>query len=300
MIQKLFCSWGRLYEEVFLVRFPAYFLILAVLACANPSVSFSASLLLDAAVREVLEDNVNPLLSGAAKPRTGADGKAMPAGGRLQGTGLLQTGSVGTGTGDRHTVLSAGGGASSCVGPEAEISIKAGIERQQFSKFTELDATSAGLYGALFKQFSDINAAQIGLSAVRSTYRFRALGGHGIRGSFDLRQTLSMKFWLNEGFEYERYDARSSAFSYNGRSAGLRAGYRFTSALSLVAAYTCLLRKFGTGMQTTVHSAAFTGAWRIVRGVDLTASFERQAYTSVPLQTQNRNNLSSLGIAVFY
>ncbi len=141
---------------------------------------------------------------------------------------------------------------------------------------------------------------QIGLAAVHSACDFQALAGNSARGSLELRQKLSMKFWLNEGFEYERYDARSDAFDYNGRSASLRAGYRITASITPMAAYTCLLRKFGNGMQTTVHSVAFGAAWRIIPGLDLTASFERLAYSSIPLNTRGRNNISSLGLAVYY
>jgi hypothetical protein len=280
--------------------FVGHFLVAAFTIFVSPVTALAAFWTFDGSIKEVYEDNVNPLLSAAGAPALVEGGRTAPVGVRLSDGALAQGGILGTGVGDFYTVISAAGGVASAVGVETEASIKAEVARYQFNKFTELNATSVGVRTALFKQFSDMNSARFGFSARETEYDTHELNADTFSASFELRQQLRLRFWLSEGFIYEKNRAKASEFTYGGPSFSVRTGYQFTAKTMAVISYTYLERKYNNGAKTTMRAPALDGRWKIAKGTDFFASFVHQTYQSTLAGSNAKDNVSSIGIVFYY
>ena len=276
-------------------------LLFMVLLLMSTPTAFSASLTIDASLSRVYEDNINPLLSGAPRPFSGrAGGKKTLSGAHLNEAELSEAGASGTEDGDSYTVLSASGGASSVVGVETYLSIRAEASHTRYVQFTELDVTTAGLRLGLFKQFSDLNSAELTIFARKNAFREQALDGSTYAAVFEVRQQPSSRFQVGEVFSYEKNNARSALFSYAGRAFGIRSSYAFTDGLSAGLGYSCLFRRFESGVQAVLHSGSVNATWEPTRQFKLFGSFEHQRYETEPSHQRAENNISSLGIGFSY
>lgn len=277
------------------------FLLLTVLMVLSTPPAFSASPMIDASLSRAYEDNINPLLSGAPMPFSVWDrGKKTLAGAQTNEPGIAGARAAGTGAGDAYTMLSASGGVTSVVGVETDLSVKAEASRTRYARFSELDATTAGLRLGLFKQFSDLHSAELSAYGRVNWYREPALDGSTYAALLDVRQQVSSRFWVGEGFSYEKNNAKSALFAYAGRTAGIRTGYAFTGGFSAVLAYTCLFRKFESSVQVVLHSGSLSGRLDVTRQFKIEASFEHQRYETEPSGEHAENNLATLGLGFLY
>lgn len=276
-------------------------LLIALLFFTVPAPSAEAFIILDASVLQVYEDNVNPALSGARRP--GMDGETVrstPLGARLAPDALQQAAASGTNTADYYTVLSVSGGPAAVVGVETELSVKAEITAYRFHRFTELNATAAGLRADLFKQFSDMHSAQLELACRRTEYQADVLNAETFAGSFELRQQVRTRLWLNEKFGYEENRGDDNSFTYSGRSIGLRTEYHARRKTAAAAGYGFTLREFTNGRRIYLHSVAANGKLEAAKDFFILAGVEHQRYKALPARVRTRNNIASLGVAFSY
>ncbi len=261
----------------------------------------SGEVTLDASLKEVYEDNVNPSLSGPGGAMGGATGRplTMPMGIRMGGPPPAKGSTSGSDTGDLYTVLSAAIGSTAEVGVETELFIKAQATRYQYGKFTELNATSIGLSAGVFRQFSDLLAAQLGLSARTSDYRDNLRNSKTYGGTVGLRQQLTPEFRLMEGLGYEKNDADAAVFSYKGPLFSLGAGYLVAQKTLVNVGYGYLIRKFDDGSRTKLHSLTLGIDREIAKRTHISASYEHQSYEAA-LPGSDTDNIVTLGIAFSY
>ncbi len=279
----------------------AFFLLLMLIINFVFSAAASGEVTLDASLKEVYEDNVNPSLSGPGSPMGGGTGRTMtmPMGIRMGGPPPAKGSTSGTDTGDLYTVLSAAIGSRAEVGVETEMFIKAEATRYQYGKFTELNATSIGLSAGAFRQFSDLLAAQLGLSARTSDYRENARNSKTYGGTLALKQQLTQEFLLREGLGYEKNDADAAVFSYKGPIFSLGAGYLVAPKTLVNAGYGYLIRKFDDGSRTKLHSLTLGIDREIAKWMHIFASYEHQSYEAA-LPGSDTDNIVTLGISFSY
>jgi hypothetical protein len=275
-----------------------YCLLMIIITLFTPAAAMPDTVLLDASVKGVYEDNINPLLSGAHRPFPAAPHeKSIAAGARFDGISPVDSVEKGTGTADFYTVLSTAGGVGALVGPEMEVSLKAELMRYQFVKFAELNATTIGLHARLIKQFSDIHSAGFGFLTYRTEFQADAFEGSGFSATFNLQQQPASRFWLNESFKSERHGADADLAGFEGNSVALQAGYRFSSVSEASVSYGFHRRKFHNGVQLAVHLFAVAGTRELIRHVSLVGSFERQDYRSFPSHDRAADHILTIGIA---
>lgn len=277
-----------------------YFAILALFAHLVPAVCFSDSLTIDASFKEVYETNVNPLLSGAARSFARDDReRQLPAAARISSSSVSGAGTLGTHTSDFYSVLNAAAGWASIIGPEAELAVRAELERQQFRNFSELNASTFGTRAVLSKQFSDLHSMRMGFTARRTGYHIDALTGSGFTTTVGARQQPASRFCMDEAFMYERYRAKDD-IGYAGFGLALQTGYRMSPALTAALSYGFLRRIFNDGPVTLLHALTLSGAWEPVRHFNIFASFEHQRYESAPSRLHASNSISTFGVGCSY
>jgi hypothetical protein len=282
-----------------MARITWHFLLIFMAFLADPARALPASLVLDAKVLEVHEDNIDPLLSGAARPFSPEDGtRLVPA--------AVRTGNArpvplsGSRSGDFITMADVVAGFSTIAGPGTDLSFTVQLERAQYARFTGLDASVAGIGSKLSCQFSDVHSFSSMLACDRTWYDFDGLTGNTCGGNFELRHLTSMKFWVGEGIHYERHRARDPAMTFTGRILTVRSGYRFRERTTVVLTYTHLDRDFNDGSRIQMRSAALSAARDLTSHVRGLASFEHQRIASDPLGRRTGNNIFSLGVDCSY
>lgn len=277
-----------------------YFSILALLAAVIPAPCFSASLTLDASLKEIRESNLNPLLSGAGRSFAGDEReRQLPAAAMISSDSVMETTSNGTSTADFYTVLNASGGMTSIIGPEADLFVRIELERQQFRKFSELNATTVGIRGGLLKQLSDVHSMRVGVTGRRTEYHLDALTGSGFSAIAGLRQQTASRFCLDEAVLYERYRAAGN-IHYAGNGLALQAGYRLSPAMTSALAYGFFRREFDEGLRTSLHSLTLSGVWKPMLHFSISTSLELQRYESHPSRSRASNSIASVGAGYTY
>jgi hypothetical protein len=266
---------------------------------AAPAAVLPASLVLDAKIQEVHEDNINPLLSGAARPFSPEDGtRLVPA--ALWSGGARPAPRPSTRSGDLITVADLAAGFSTIAGPGTDLSFTLELERAQYGRFAGLNASTAGISSKLSCQFSDMHSFSSLLACDKTWYDRDGLTGNTCGGNLELRQLTSMKFWIGEGIHYERHRARDPGLTFTGRILTIRSGYRFRERTSAVLTYTHLHRGFNDGSRILMRSVTLSAARDLTARVRALASFEHQRVASDPAADRTGNNIFSLGMGYSY
>ncbi len=274
-------------------------ILLLVCCLLCPPRSMPASLELGASFRSVHEDNVNQLLSGAGRAPAGDDPERPPVAASVSGRRSLRL-PGGSREGDRSTIAALNAGASTVAGPGAEVLLLAEFRQFRFSRFTGLDASTAGLRTVLLQQFTDVHSLQASLSAGRAWYDADGMTDSRWGGTAELLQQTASKFWLAEGAQFERRRTRDSTFRSEDKAVHLRTGYRFRELTSVVITYRHLLRGMNSGSRLLVDSLALEGQWEVVRRLQVEAFVEHQRIEADPQATKTGNTIVSAGVAWSY
>ena len=282
-----------------MARITWHLLLIFMASLAYPADALPASLVLDAKIQEVHEDNINPLLSGAARPFSPEDGTRLVPAAILAGNARPAP-APGSRSGDFITLADAAAGFSTIAGPGTDVSFTLGLERAQYNRFTGLNASAAGISSKLSCQFSDMHSFSSMLACDRTWYESDGLTGNTCGGNFELRQLTSMKFWVGEGIHYERHRTRDPGLTFTGRIVTVRSGYRFREKTSAVLTYTHLHRSFNDGSRILMQSGALSAARDLTNRLRALASFEHQRVASDPAAGRTGNNIFSLGLGYSY
>jgi hypothetical protein len=186
------------------------------------------------------------------------------------------------------------------VGPGTDLSFAIEFERAQYSRFTGLNASSAGIGSKLSCQFTDMHSFSSMLGCDRTWYDSDGLSENTCAGNFEVRQQTATKFWVGEGVHLERHRSRDPSLTFMGRILTIRSGYRFGEATNAVLTYTHLHRAYNDGSRILMHSGALSAARDVTRRVRAVASFEHQHIASDPAANRTGNNILSLGLGYFY
>ena len=244
-------------------------IVLSILYINSPS---WAGPTLDVGVRGTYEDNINGSTTDANKE------------------------------GDYSTTVSAAiGGYTEVVSRTTYLFLKGGGDRSYYNKYPQLDATVGYLSAGVYHRMGDVLSMQITAKGRDKDFEGTTRDSTSYGGAFELKQQLTSSFWIKEGFEYEKNDAKSDSLDYKGQSAGIWAGIRATPNTFLGIGYSYLLRKYElTNFESTSRTISGSIAWKMVSKIYANAGYDRQINDSDAPGTKYYNNIHTVGLSYSY
>lgn len=228
----------------------------------------SGELIFDVGVKETYEDNISGSPSDANKK------------------------------GDFYTTVSAAVGGYTEVADGTYLFLRGDAANYLYSKYDDLNATIAGISAGMYKELGDVLSAQIALKGKLKEFKGEPRDSNAFGGTFELKQKITSKFWIKEGYEYEKNNADSKLFSYDAHSIGVWSGYLITPKTMLNLGYSYLTRKYEDtgGFKTKSHTISAGVAHEIVKKVYVNVGYDRQFNDSNVSNTDYNNNIYTLGV----
>ncbi|MCL4476990.1 MAG: hypothetical protein M1508_12320 [Nitrospirae bacterium] len=228
----------------------------------------SGELIFDVGVKETYEDNINGSPVDADKK------------------------------GDFYTTISAAVGGYTEVADGTYLFLRGDAATYLYSKYDDLDATIGGISAGVYKELGDILSAQIALKGKIKEFKGEPRDSNAYGGTFELKQQITRKFWIKEGYEYEKNSADSRLFSYDGHSIGVWSGYKITPETMLNVGYSYLTRKYddASGFKTKSHTVSVGAVRELVKMVYVNLGYDRQFNDSNVSNTDYKNNIYTIGV----
>ncbi|MCL5022421.1 MAG: hypothetical protein M1497_03480 [Nitrospirae bacterium] len=204
--------------------------------------------------------------------------------------------------GDFYTILSASGGGYTEVGQGTYLFIRGDAAGYLYRKNSDLNAVIIGARAGIHRKFSDVVSAEVALGGARKEYKETGRSSSALGGSFEVRQQLTSRFWIKEGYAYENNNASSDIFSYQGHLLGLWTGYLVAPKTMINLGYSYLYRKYEepADFRNRFHTISAAIAREVARKVYAYAGYSRQYNGSNIPDTANTNNIYTLGISYSY
>lgn len=227
-----------------------------------------SGLILDVGVKETYEDNINGSPSDANKK------------------------------GDFYTTVSAAVGGYTEVADGTYLFLRGDVSNYLYSKYDDLNATIVGISAGMYKELGDVLSAQIALKGKLKEFKGEPRDSNAFGGTFELKQKITRKFWIKEGYEYEKNNADSNLFSYDAHSIGVWSGYMITPETMLNVGYSYLTRKYddASGFRTKSHTISAGIVRELVKKVYVNVGYDRQLNDSNVSNTDHNNNIYTLGV----
>ena len=148
----------------------------------------------------------------------------------------------------------------------------------------------------MYKELGDVLSAQIALKGKLKEFKGEPRDSNAFGGTFELKQKITRKFWIKEGYEYEKNNADSNLFSYDAHSIGVWSGYMITPETMLNVGYSYLTRKYddASGFRTKSHTISAGIVRELVKKVYVNVGYDRQLYDSIVSITEHNNNIYTL------
>lgn len=257
------------------ILFPRVIASCITLACffCEPLPAPGAELLFDAGVRQTYEDNLNSAPDG--QPRQG----------------------------DHSTTFFAEiGGYVALVEAATYLGVRTTFEGYDFSTYNELDGITAGMQIDIYSRWSLNFASQVLVRASRKDYaddqRDSTAGGAGL----SLAQQATDRLWFRESVEYERSDARTDLYSYDGTKAAVLAGLRAAPPLFLGAGFTLGRRSYDdtAGYRSDCRSVSLLAEYRMADNVMIGLLYELQRYETRNPSSRYDNTITSGRVTYSY
>jgi opacity protein-like surface antigen len=261
-----------------------------------------AEIYYDVAVKGVYEDNVVGLLSDKHGGYAGMSGSA---GGPMMSGVMMKPpyiGSSSTSNSDFSVNLFADLGVSKAIAKDTSLFVTGSAEHASYSSFTQFDFTIGGLSAGINKGFGETVTARVAINGLLKRYNDSLRDGTAYGASFILREKLSPAFWLKESYVYERDNADSAAFSYNGNEVSIWAGYLIQPRTTALLGYNYLVRDYDepSGFKVTAGTVSAGLQYEFTEKWFVDALYDHQASDSNLPGTSTTDNLFSLGIRYSY
>lgn len=264
-----------------------------------------AEIFSDAAIKGTFEDNVVGLLSDKRGGSAGMTMSGAAAGGALMPTmpmGTPYTGSSSSKNSDTSIDLSADLGVSKAIAPDLSLFFAGSAEHQSYSKFTQFDSTIGGLSIGLNTGFGAMVSARIAVNGLVKRFGDSPRDSSAYGASFIVKEKLGPSFWLKEGYAYEKDNARSALFSYNGNAANVWAGYAVLPDTTFLLGYNYLVRTYDepSGFKVTASTVSVGLEYLFMKKWSVDALYDHQASDSNQAGTNTTDNLFSIGFRCSY
>lgn len=123
--------------------------------------------------------------------------------------------------GDFYTTLSASAGGYTEAAQGTFLFLRGDVATYLYNKYDDLNVSIFGISAGVYKELGDVLSAQISLKGRIKEFKGEPRDSNAFGGTFELKQQITSKFWIKEGYEYENNDADSNIFSYKAHSVGV-------------------------------------------------------------------------------
>jgi hypothetical protein len=200
--------------------------------------------------------------------------------------------------GDFFSILTVAGSAEKELDSTLSIFLRGDAERYIYKKYTDLNVTALTLSAGASKELGPILSLEASLKGGYQDFSDTERTSKAYGGSIELKQQISFRSWIKEGYEFEKNDANSALFSYTKHSLGIHSGYLLTPKTLL---------HFGGGFITIKYENAardrayygtlFAVAIRQLYGkIFANMGYSHQFISTTVPNTGDSNNIYSLGL----
>jgi hypothetical protein len=259
-------------------------------------------------VKGIYEDNVIGLLSdkrGGTAGVTTAPGPGMMSAMSMTTMGGQTPQYVGSNTqsnSDTSINLFADLGNSLRIAEDTLFFVAGGVQHTSYSTFTQFDSTIAGLSTGINKGLGDITTARFAINGAIKRYNDSQRNSSAYGANLSLKERLTPSFWLKESYDYEKNDATSSFFSYQGNAASIWAGYLAVPRATVFLGYNYLVRNFDqpSDFKVTAQTISLGLEWELMRKWYFDAQYDHQISDSNVPGTNTTDNIYSIGLRYSY
>lgn len=271
----------------------------------------SAGMILDAQIKLTYEDNVVGLLSDQRRIQ-GVPGGGTPGNSAMMAQGIGGMGgnhsrytgvaSSADSPGDFSATLYAEAGGYQPVTNNADIFVVGFAGNQTYNTYTDLNETRGGASAGIATILnSNISGRAVIFGQVK---RF----GDGQRdstsygGTLGLKEKVKPEVWLREFVSYEKNDANSPFFTYNGTTVGIDVGYSVTKQTLLSAGYSYLVEKYDqpSGADIKENTVSFNAEHSLAKSWALAGEYDLQISKVSATGTTNTDNIFSVALRYSY
>ncbi len=204
--------------------------------------------------------------------------------------------------GDFYTVLSASLGGNRRIGEGTFFFLRAGAEGYLYKRYTDLNAAIVGLNGGVYKEFNSVLSGTGSLNIKRENFKDSQRSSNAYGGLLNLKQQVHPDLWIKEGYEFTKNKADSSTFSYEAHLLWMGLGYFIIPKTTAVVGYSYLRRTYEepAGYRNIFHSLSLGLTREIAEKVSVYGNYDRQYISSNHHAATHINNVFSLGLSYSY
>jgi hypothetical protein len=232
-----------------------------------------AEWLFDAGIRESYEDNINGSPTDAER------------------------------LGDRYSTLFVSlGRYQELTEAKTYLVLKAGIEGVAYEKYEDLNGVQGMLSVGLYHRSGEVLSYQFLLKARGKDYRDDLRDSISGAAALEIIQHLTERFWLREGYEYERNEARDEVYAYEGHNAGVWAGLTATPRLFFGLGISSLQRAFDDpgAYRSSAVIVSFAMEYRLSPTLFASLTADHQRYTTHNPAAKYDDNVLTIGLTYSY
>lgn len=274
----------------------------------------TAGMILDAQIKLTYEDNVVGLLSDQRRIQ-GVPGGGTPGSSAMMAQGIGGMGGMG-GNNSRYT------GAGSSTNSPGDFSATLYAEVGGYQPVTNnIDIFAVGFAGnQTYNTYTDLNETRGGAIAGITTILSSNISGRAVifgqvkrfgdsqrdstsyGGTLGLKESVKPEVWLKEFVTYEKNDANSPFFTYNGTTVGISVGYSVTKQTLLSAGYSYLVEKYDqpSGADIKENTVSFNAEHSLAKSWALAGEYDLQISNVSATGTTNTDNIFSLALRYSY
>lgn len=203
--------------------------------------------------------------------------------------------------GDYYSIMSASVGGYEGVGKGTFLFLRGDAAGYLYKKYTDLNSAIIGVSAGAYKEFSDFLSGEATLRVRRKEYKETGRSSNAFSGVFELKQRVLTKLWIKEGYEFEKNVAGADIFSYEGHLFGVWSGYSISPGTMVSVGYSYLIREYEepSGFRNSLHTGSLAFTVELLHKVYLNAGYYRQ-HISSDIHGSHTNNIYTLGILYSY
>lgn len=204
--------------------------------------------------------------------------------------------------GDFYTVFSASVGGHKGIGDGTFLFLRANAEGYLYKRYTDLNAAIIGMSGGVYKEFNSVLSATGSLNIKSENFKDSQRSSNAYGGLLNLRQQVHSNLWIKEGYEFAKNKADSSTFSYEAHLLWVGMGYSIMPKTTATVGYSYLRRTYEepAGYRNIFHSLSLGLTREIAQKVSVYGNYDRQYISSNHHAATLINNVFSLGLSYSY
>ncbi len=274
----------------------------------------TAGMILNAELKLTYEDNVVGLLSDQRRIQ-GTPGAGVSGGPTMMAQGMGGLGGMGgnnsryTGAGsstnspgDFSATIYAEAGGYLPVANNTDIFAKGFAGHQSYDTYTDLNETLGGASVGIGTTFSSSVSGLASIFGKVKRFGDSQRDSTSYGGTLVLKEKLKPEIWLREYVQYERNDADSPFFTFNGTTIGVAAGFSVAEKTILSGGYSYLIEKYDqpSGADITENTLFLAVQYNLAKSWALAGEYDLQISDVSATGTTNTDNIFSVALRFSY